>query len=135
MSLFSTRLQELRERRGKNQAEIAKEIGVSRSSYAGYETMNIIPPYKTIRKLAEYFDVSVDYLMGQTNFEKYEFDNGGVPNIIDQLTLIMDELNNESVRVKAYKDDLTSDEKKMLVPYVDGVINAVKMIIKMKGSK
>lgn len=129
------RLQELRERKGKNQAEIAKAIGVSRSSYGGYETMDIVPPYKTIRKLAEYFDVSVDYLMGQTNFEKYEFNEGGVPNIIDQLNLLLDELNNESVRVKAYDKDLTPDEKKMLVPYVDGVINAVKMIIKMKGGK
>lgn len=132
MSLFSIRLRQLRNRVKKSQAEVAEMIGVSRSSYAGYETLDIIPPYGTIRKLAELFNVSVDYLMGQTNFENYEFDKTGVPDIIDQLTMILDELDRESVRVKVYDRDLTMEEKKMLIPYVDGCLNAVKMISKIK---
>lgn len=132
LSLFNLRLKMLRERSGENQETVANSIGVSRSSYAGYETSNIIPSYTTIKKLADRFHVSVDYLMGQSNFENYKIDTENVPNIINQLKLILDELSNESVRVMADGYELSIEDKKLVIPYVDGVLNAIKLIKERK---
>ena len=70
--------------------------------------------------------------MGQSNFENYKIDTENVPNIINQLKLILDELSNESVRVMADGYELSIEDKKLVIPYVDGVLNAIKLIKERK---
>lgn len=57
----------LRKSKGLTQKEIAEHIGVSRQAYANYESGNREPDFKTLLKLAEYLDVSTDYLLGETD--------------------------------------------------------------------
>ena len=59
------RLIELRKKKGKNQAEVAKFINVSQVAYSKYETGKSEPSYDILTKLADYFDVSVDYILGR----------------------------------------------------------------------
>lgn len=49
---------------GKTQKQVAEEIGISRSALSQYATGNREPDYATLIKLAKYFGVSVDYLIG-----------------------------------------------------------------------
>ena len=59
------RLKELRKLRGVTQKDMAKVINVSKRQYEYYEAGTIdIPTAKTII-LADYFDVSIDYLVGR----------------------------------------------------------------------
>ena len=59
------RLKELRESKGLTQKEVAEIIGYSEVSYARYEKGEREPDISTLCKLAEYFNVTVDYLIGR----------------------------------------------------------------------
>ncbi|BBI33281.1 helix-turn-helix domain-containing protein [Cohnella abietis] len=58
------RLRELRLRRKISQEEVARHIGITRSAYSHYEINNRQPVYETLIKLAAYFEVSLDYIIG-----------------------------------------------------------------------
>ncbi|THF81187.1 helix-turn-helix domain-containing protein [Cohnella fermenti] len=58
------RLRELRLKRNVSQEEVARHIGITRSAYSHYEINNRQPIYETLIKLAAYFDVSLDYIIG-----------------------------------------------------------------------
>ena len=69
------RLKDLRVERGLNLEELAQETGISKSALGSYENDN--DEYKEINhgsllKLADFYKVSVDYLLGLTNNRKYE---------------------------------------------------------------
>ena len=61
------RIKELRKEKEKTQAEVAAALGVSRQVFANYENGINSPDPKTLIKLADYFDVSIDYLVERTN--------------------------------------------------------------------
>lgn len=65
MQKFSTRLIALRKERSMTQAELAKAINKTRSTVSGYETENKEPDYESLCVLADYFGVTVDYLLGR----------------------------------------------------------------------
>ena len=65
------RLKELRTEKGMTQNEVAKVIGYSSLSYARYEKGEREPDINTLCKLADYFEVSVDYLIGRTVQENF----------------------------------------------------------------
>lgn len=65
MSVFSERLRQLRISRNMPQKELAIILHVHRSTVAGYETKERVPDLQTIIRIAETFDVTVDYLIGR----------------------------------------------------------------------
>jgi len=67
MSKFAERLKELRERRGLSQYKLAELLGVSPSTVAAWEVGRNEPSYDMLRKIADVFEVSVDYLLGKTD--------------------------------------------------------------------
>ena len=58
-------IQELRELHGISQTELAKQPGVVRSTICQYEKGNRQPDTATLLKLADFFGVTVDYLLGR----------------------------------------------------------------------
>ena len=56
-------LRELRKQRGLTMKELGEKIGVSESTISLYETGRRSPSYEILLKIAEYFGVSVDYLL------------------------------------------------------------------------
>ena len=61
------RIRDLREDRDMNQTEVAKLLGMSQTGYSKYETGEHDIPTAILVKLADYYNVSVDYLLGRTN--------------------------------------------------------------------
>ena len=61
---FNERLKELRLANGLTQKELAKSIEVGRTTISEYESGKIVPKHEGLLKLANYFNVSVDYLTG-----------------------------------------------------------------------
>lgn len=59
-------LKQLRNTRGISQKGLADAIGVSQQSINKYENHNIEPDIQTLCKMADYFGISVDYLIGRT---------------------------------------------------------------------
>ena len=66
MPLFSNRLKELRKSKGATQKQVAEAIGFTDRNYRRLEAGNT-PYVETLAKLAEYFNVSTDYLLGLTD--------------------------------------------------------------------
>lgn len=64
---FGERLKTLRNNEQITQKQLAKHLGVGRPTIAGYETKGIQPSYETLNKIADYFKVSTDYLLGRTD--------------------------------------------------------------------
>ncbi len=64
---FSDTLKFLRAQARLSQTEFAKIIGVSRSCIGMYETGQREPDFETLETIADYFNVTMDYLLGKTN--------------------------------------------------------------------
>ena len=65
-SLFATRLRNLVEQKNISKQQLADEIGVSRQAVSQYCDGSTIPNADKLLRLAEYFNVSLDYLVGRT---------------------------------------------------------------------
>ncbi|MBQ9673056.1 MAG: helix-turn-helix transcriptional regulator [Ruminococcus sp.] len=61
------RLKELRVKRHLSQVRLAMELNMNQNTICRYETEVRQADYKTLIKIADYFDVSVDYLLGRTD--------------------------------------------------------------------
>ena len=64
------RLRELRQQAGISQAKFAKKMSVAQNTVSNWETGTRIMDTETAGKVADYFGVSVDYLIGKTNHMK-----------------------------------------------------------------
>lgn len=64
---FHERLKSLRQSKKLAQDEFAKLVGLSRSAVGMYESGKRRPDYETLEKLADFFNVDMDYLLGRRN--------------------------------------------------------------------
>ncbi|MED1602646.1 helix-turn-helix transcriptional regulator [Alkalihalophilus marmarensis] len=64
---FKDRLKYCRKERKVTQEKLAEKLGIKRPTYAKYETGENQPDIAMLNKLADFFDVSTDYLLGRTD--------------------------------------------------------------------
>lgn len=67
MSTLGTRLKELRTSKKLKQTDMAEILSVTTRNYQDYEYGKVNPPLPTAIALADYFDVSLDYLCGRSD--------------------------------------------------------------------
>jgi transcriptional regulator with XRE-family HTH domain len=70
-SFINNRLTEIREEYGYNMKQVAEGIDMKPDSYRNYETGRLQPSVDTILKLAEFYGVTTDYLLGRTPKEDH----------------------------------------------------------------
>ena len=61
------RLKELRKRRGISQMKMAMDLNMGQNTISRYENEVHEADYETLILFADYFDVSIDYLLGRTD--------------------------------------------------------------------
>ena len=64
------RLRDIREDRDLTQSHIAKILNIKQNTYSQYETGNRQVPIALLIKLADYYEVSVDYILRRTDNPK-----------------------------------------------------------------
>lgn len=64
------RIKDLREDRDLLQKDIAELLNISQTNYSKYELGKINIPIHTLKKLALFFNTSIDYLLGLTDEQK-----------------------------------------------------------------
>lgn len=69
MAEFRTRLREIRMKRNRTQKETAEILDMNLRSYQLYEQGKVEPSIKKVLLLADFFDVTTDYLLGRTDKE------------------------------------------------------------------
>lgn len=68
------RLKELRKEKKLSQEQIAKILSVTQRTYGGYELETSEPSIQTLCNLADYYNVSLDYLVGRERKDEVGFE-------------------------------------------------------------
>lgn len=74
-------IEDLREYEGMSQVDLANIIGVTKSTYSNYKRYDRTMPLKHINSIANYFNVSIDYILGLTQNSKYNIINKELINV------------------------------------------------------
>ena len=74
---FSERLKDLRQQAGLTQVDVAEALGISQPAYASWERGAKKPTQENLVKIAQILNVSVDYLVGNSEEKADELDNIG----------------------------------------------------------
>ena len=72
---FSERLKDLRKQAGLTQVDVAGKLGISQQAYASWERGAKKPTQENLVKIAQILNVSVDYLVGNSEEKSDELDN------------------------------------------------------------
>lgn len=91
------KLKELRKNANLNQKEVCQAIGINLSSYKQYETNRANPDIDTLKRIANYYDVSLDYLCGRENKNLVFIDT--LSPIKKELISIIKSLNDEQATI------------------------------------
>lgn len=110
--MFSEKLKQLRKKNKITQEQLAKMLGLERSSVAKYESKSIIPSIDTLTRIAKIFNVSIDYLIGTesptNDFKKgvqipvYGRVAGGIPISAIEDILDYEEITEDEARKGEY---------------------------------
>ena len=65
--MYENRLRDLREDKDLKQKDLAKVLQVHQTTYSDYELDKLNVPVRTLHILADFYQVSVDYLLGRTD--------------------------------------------------------------------
>lgn len=125
-TIFAKRIRALRKERKKTQNDIAKLLGVLRSTYGEYERANIVPPMDRMKILADYYSVSVDYLIGTSNSPREN--NNVQKDISDSMTEIIEYLQNEQSELLFDGQKLDEHSRKLLLTSLENSFKLAKVI-------
>lgn len=124
-SIFSARLRSHRKELKKTQEQMAQLLNVRRSTYGEYERGKIMPPVDKIKILADYFDISVDYLMGNTNIKTHrERGENDAYDVSEQMNIILDYLQDNASLLTFDGESLDHESRQLLI---DSMKNSIKM--------
>lgn len=77
--MFGEKIKTLRMNKGISQVEIARILGVTKQSVSNWENENIMPSIDMLIKIANYFSVSTDFLLGLS--EKHTLNTEGLSEL------------------------------------------------------
>lgn len=127
------KLKELREKKGLLQKDVANYLKIARNTYSQYEIGAREPDIITLISLADYFDVSIDYLVGRTDNPNIandvivesadgnitSLDDAGLsPDDLSRITAVIEDV------VKKYRsttEEVHEDEPSVLAAHADGI--------------
>lgn len=105
---FSLRLKEIRENKRLSQQQLADAIGEKQSSVGSWESGKSYPRHKTLVKLADYLDISIDYLTDRTD----------LPGVVQKEDKSFSFAPHEKEIVLAYRE-MSKSEKAMICKMLD----------------
>jgi len=110
---FQDVFKELRLEKKMSQDKIAEELDVSQSLVNKWENNQSTPAPEMLEYIADYFNVSVDYLIGRSKYKNLETDNSELENALFSK---VKELSDEDKKVvldvmNAIKKDIDNEEK------------------------
>ena len=118
--MFKNRVKFLRTSAGISQQRLAFFLGVERSTIGKWETQNVIPSGEMLKAIAEFFNVSTDYLLGKKDDD---VDNVEYPDEyqgLDHTGEYLQETREENGYTIAELSEETGISEKVLLEYEDG---------------
>ena len=93
--MLNEKIKELRNLFNLSQVELAKKLNVTKQCISNWENDNILPSIEMLIKIADFFHVSTDYLLGLEKKELLDVSNL-TPKEITHLKLIIEDLKNKN---------------------------------------
>ncbi len=94
--MIGDRIRTLRISRNLNQVELAKKLNVSKQSVSNWENDNILSSVEIVKKLAEFFSCSTDYLLGLNDCHNYIEVQGLTNEQITHIQYIIDDIRKNN---------------------------------------
>ncbi|WP_248927117.1 helix-turn-helix domain-containing protein [Paenibacillus hamazuiensis] len=113
---YGERIAQLREKYSMTQEDLSGKLGITRASLSHYENNRREPDYGTMLKIADLFNVSIDYLVGRVNDPHNELDED-VRDFVDSLELSDHKILEQfSLTIDGKK--LTPEEAKRFIAFI-----------------
>lgn len=110
----------------KSKSQRAKIIGISNTTYSNAYNYGIIPKTSSLIKIADYFNISIEYLIGNTDNERFEKSLLTIP-FKERLTELQKSKNISTVyelsqRVHIHRNNIAQWNKLNCIPLIDDLI-------------
>ena len=127
---FSKRLKELRLAHGETQRDLANAIEVGRTTISEYESGKIVPKQEGLLRIANHFNVSVDYLTGVSNDRATRKQN--VSDLDAMLNTIHHILLDEYDTPVTYEGEQLSSRQKIIVDQlIEQLRDNIEMLLQL----
>lgn len=80
--MFIQKLKELIAQKGITKNKLLTDLGLGKNSFINWETRGTVPSGETLSRIADYFGVSVDYLLGNAEKEKPSEEGSGGEDVV-----------------------------------------------------
>ena len=127
---FPKRLKELRLNAGLTQKDLAKAIDVGRTTISEYESGKIVPKQEGLLKIANHFNVSVDYLTGVSNERATRKQNeSSLDTLLNTVHYI---LLDEYATPVTYDGKLLSEKQKIIISgLIDQLSDTIELMLQL----
>lgn len=126
--IFSERLLKLRENNHYKRQKVADDIGISRASLEYYEKGQRLPDIEILAKIADYYNVSADYLLGRSEAKVL---NADIQSIAERTGLSDTALERLSGSFSQKYNDMLNDETMQeVIKEVDGFEENIRSVIR-----
>lgn len=130
--MIGKRLKKLREEYNMLQKELALKLSLSQQTISLYESNRRQPDYETLKVIADFFDVSIDYLLGRTN----ERNKDDIP-----IEEIYSKVNDVEEAMKVIlsqpglmlNGEMLSDESKIIL--ANSILNGIRTVKELEEKK
>lgn len=96
--IMGKRLRALRDKSGLSQKFVAEKVGVKNNTLSGYESGNREPDSEILTKLADFYDVTTDYLHGRVSDPKgYSIEDNESFDSLEEINKLVKEFNIEQL--------------------------------------
>ncbi|MGN8647929.1 helix-turn-helix domain-containing protein [Gracilibacillus sp. HCP3S3_G5_1] len=127
------RVKKLSEERGENLKTVASNLGFSENAF--YKWKKQSPKSEALQKVADYFDVSTDYLLGRTDKKRYyELTDKDERDIQKELEKILNDFSNSGFAMAdgSSPDELDEEDRELLIASLEQSLRIAKRIAKQK---
>ena len=128
---FAKRLKELRLANGETQKDLANAIEVGRTTISEYESGKIVPKQEGLSRIANHFNVSVDYLTGVSNNPATRKQNASDLDAL--LTTIHHILLDEYDTPVTYEGEVLSEKQKLIIDqHIEQLRDNIELMLQLR---
>ncbi|MBK5506681.1 MULTISPECIES: helix-turn-helix domain-containing protein [Bacillus] len=136
--MLGKKISELRKKQKLSQYELADRLGFSRGKLANYEQGQREPDYDTLKKIADFFEVSTDYLLDRTQTKEMVSNNPSKLSIREErdiardLEKTLEELENSDEALMFDGEPIDDHTKEMIRISLENSMRMAKQLAKQK---
>lgn len=131
---LGNRLKDLRIENRKTQEQVAKDLGTTKATIGRYEIGTREPKTDILNSLADYFNVSTDYLLGRTNQRNSQINlnEKDEKDIAKNMNILLEQLQNQQAALMFDGEALDDETRELLASSLENSLRMGKIIAKEK---